>query len=203
MNLIKKAIIEVRYGMTRTGFWLSAVLLGTAVLYYTGGLKVLPIMAEVLVAALAAYVCLIIRKDKSRNYAEVWKSIIRKDHVICQKREAQIKEGNVNHQCPSSLFCSELNEIIGTIKKGDTFRTVTHGRVITQMKKTPAFKAGKVEITTSEMEYKDSVRKYEKALYDDMICQKCTNPNCRIKKAKENDDFSDKEAYYGVIIRRV
>ena len=203
MNMLKKVIIEIRYVMTRTGFWLSVVLLGAAVLYYAGGLKVLPIMVAVLVAALAAYVCLIIRKDKSRNYAEIWRSIIRKDYVICQKSEAQIKEGNVNHQCPRSLFCSELNGIIGTIKQGDTFRTVTHGRVIAQMKKTSAFRAGKVEITTSEMEYRESVRKYEKALYDNQICQKCPNSDCRIKKAKENDDFSDKESYYGVIIRRV
>lgn len=201
-NLINKCIVSIGYGMTRTGIVCTLFMIIIIPVAMLTGDKTHPALVAAMAAALITYALVYHLRDAKR-YAQIWRSLPMKDFVICQESARGIKRKKGLNQCPKSLFRSELYNIMGNIRNGDTYRTVTHQGIIETMKKSPAAKAGKIDVTVNEKAtYEDSVQKYEKAIYDEKICSECPNLSCRIKKAHNEYDKAKREKFYGVTIKR-
>ena len=208
VNQVKKIFIIARYGITPSEqFSMAAFLITAATCLASDDIR---LKAFALTWSLLTVTVLLMTKwlaDGSRRSTEILKSLFTKNYVICQKSEADvtkaINQDTAIHLCPTGLLKSEVHNIIGSIMPGETYRAVTHGRMIDLIKKTDNGYTGELKVTVSKLSYKASVRKYEKSLYDNFNCQNCHNEECRIKKAWESDDFSDKEEFFGITIRRM
>ncbi len=201
LNLLKKCWINLRYGATTTTFWCIIMLL-VAVFTAFMGEKWRSVAVVLLGFGVCGFGLVWFIHDKSDGYFEIWKSLFSRNFTICQKKGEKIRGDDNLNICPKGLFKSRINAILAKIEKGDTYRAVTHGRMIDLIKKSPAFTINKMDLTIGKMNYVESLRKYESHLYDEKICMKCENKDCRIKNAKENNDFSDQEVYYGIVIKK-
>ena len=72
--------------------------------------------------------------DGSRRGIEVLKSFFTRSHVICPKSDKDIKKAlndkTALHLCPTGLVKSEVHNVIGNIRPGETYRAVTHERMV-------------------------------------------------------------------------